>query len=56
MRALDQDRDGALSEAELAGAADALKALDANGDGQLSIDELRPMPGRGPESRGGGRR
>jgi Ca2+-binding EF-hand superfamily protein len=56
VRALDRDRDGVLSEEEIAAAADALKALDANGDGLLTGDELRPMPGRGPGGREGGRR
>jgi hypothetical protein len=46
-RALDTDRDGALSQAEVASAAAALKALDANADGQISGDEWRPRPRRG---------
>ena len=53
IRALDLNRDGVLSEDEVAGAPDALRSLDTNGDGHLSLDELRPMPGRGPESRSG---
>ena len=56
IRALDRNRDGVLSEDEIAGAPDALRTLDTNGDGQLSGDELRPMPGRGPEGRNGGYR
>jgi len=52
MRALDADRDGVLSESELARAADALRTLDANRDGQLSSDEFRPAPG-GPGGRDG---
>ena len=56
MRVLDTDRDGSLSEAEIAAAADALKQLDANQDGQLSAEEFRPQPGRGRGDREGGRR
>jgi Ca2+-binding EF-hand superfamily protein len=51
MRALDTDRDGAVSTAEIAGAADALKTLDTNQDGQLSGDEFRPVPPSGREGR-----
>jgi Ca2+-binding EF-hand superfamily protein len=49
MRALDIDRDGALSPAESTAAADALKTLDLNHDGQLSGEEFRAVPtfGRG---------
>lgn len=51
-QALDADRDGVISAAELANAATALKALDKNGDGKLNEDEVRPqMGGRG--GRGG---
>ena len=39
--ALDADHDGVLSAAEIASAPGALKALDTNGDGMLSKDELR---------------
>jgi hypothetical protein len=42
LRALDADGNGALSGAELSRATEALKALDANADGQVSVDELRP--------------
>ncbi len=45
--ALDADRDGVLSAAELEGASAALLKLDANGDGQITRDEIRPA-GRGP--------
>jgi Ca2+-binding EF-hand superfamily protein len=51
MRVLDTDRDAEVSTAEIAGAADALKTLDANQDGQLSGDEFRPVPRRGREGR-----
>ena len=39
--ALDTDRDGTVSEAELESAARSLRLLDRNGDGRLSPDELR---------------
>ena len=55
-RAIDRDRDGALTEAEIAGAPEALKTLDANGDGQLSGDEIRPPFMRGFRGREGDRR
>jgi len=42
MVALDLDKDGKLSAAEIANAADALKKLDKDGDGTLSRRELRP--------------
>ena len=41
-RALDTDSDGVVSRGEIAGAAESLISLDADGDGQLSSDELRP--------------
>lgn len=44
MLALDADKDGALSATEIANAAASLKALDANSDGKLTPDELRPLP------------
>lgn len=44
MLALDANKDGALSAAEIKNAAASLKALDANGDGKLTRDELRPLP------------
>ena len=52
-QALDTNRDGALSEAEIAGSAAALKTLDKNGDGDLSGEEIRPQMrgGRGGEPR-----
>ena len=49
MRALDIDRDGSLSAAEIAAATGALKALDGNGDGQLSLKSFGPRRGRGRE-------
>jgi len=47
-QALDTDKDGVISAAELANAAESLKVLDKNGDGKLTEDEVRPqMGGRG---------
>ena len=44
MLALDANSDGALSAAEIAKAATSLAALDLNKDGQLTVDEFRPLP------------
>ena len=52
-QALDADRDGVVSAAELADAPAALKALDKNGDGKLTEDEVRPRFGEGRGGRGG---
>src|SRR3989339_717132 len=58
MTALDKDQDGEISAAELQDAAALLKKLDANGDGKLAGEELRPRfagrrgPG-GPDGPGG---
>ena len=51
--ALDADKDGEISAAEIANAAVALKALDKNGDGKLTGEEFRPA--RGPGGPGGDR-
>lgn len=54
-QALDTDRDGSISASELAAAAKSLQALDRNGDGRLTSDEVRPqMGGRGGRGRGEG--
>ena len=53
-QALDADRDGTISAAELANAPASLKALDRNGDGKLTEDEVRPQFGEGRGRRGGG--
>ena len=56
--ALDKDKDGQLSAEEIADAAKALQTVDNNGDGKLTIEELRPSAGRNGRdrgSRGGGR-
>lgn len=42
IRALDTDKSGDISAAELANAPAALRSLDTNGDGKLSGDELHP--------------
>jgi hypothetical protein len=52
--ALDANHDGVIDEAEIANAPAALKTLDKNGDGKLTMDELmgpRPMRGGGPGGR-----
>src|SRR4051812_17144897 len=49
--ALDADHDGIISRGEIRSSAVAIKALDANGDGRLTPDELRPA--LGPGGRGG---
>jgi len=47
----DTNHDGVISADEIAAAPAALKALDKNGDGQLTSDELRPP--RGPKGEKG---
>jgi hypothetical protein len=51
--ALDANGDGVIDASELANASAALKKLDKNGDGQLTMDEIRPPGGRGPGGPGG---
>jgi Ca2+-binding EF-hand superfamily protein len=41
---LDTNHDGVIDEAEIANASAALRALDKNGDGKLTPDELIPPP------------
>ena len=48
---LDANHDGVIDETEIANASAALKTLDKNGDGKLTMDELmgpRPPRGEGP--------
>lgn len=52
--ALDANHDGVIDASEIANATAALKALDKNNDGQLTMEELRPAGGRGPGGRGPG--
>jgi hypothetical protein len=53
VRALDANHDGVVDADEIANASAALKTLDKDGDGKLTIQELMgPRPQRGP---GGGR-
>ena len=48
--ALDLNHDGTIDEKEIAQASESLKKLDKNGDGKLTIDELRPpRPEGAPE-------
>ena len=58
MTALDADRNGEISAAEIAAAADALKKIDKNKDGKLGRDEVRPVfrggSGRPPRGAAGG--
>ncbi|MEZ5951913.1 MAG: hypothetical protein R3C12_22420 [Planctomycetaceae bacterium] len=42
MLALDADGDGKISAAELASTVNALKALDKNNDGELTMEEIMP--------------
>ncbi len=47
---LDANHDGVIDEVEIAQAAESLKKLDKNGDGKLTIEELRPpRPEDAPE-------
>jgi hypothetical protein len=57
IQALDANHDGIISAAEIANAPAALKTLDKNGDGQLTMDEYmppRPQGGGGPDGGGFG--
>lgn len=52
LSALDVNHDGVIDEQELAKAPDALRALDRNGDGRITPDEMSPAMGRGRGGRG----
>ena len=45
--ALDANHDGVIDAEEIANAPAALRTLDKNGDGQLTMDELLPPPPQG---------
>ena len=50
--ALDVNKDGVIDATELANASAVLAKLDKNGDGQITLDELRPQrPADAPEPR-----
>ncbi len=51
LRALDSDRNGAISATEIAQAPVLLAALDLNGDGIVAVDELRPPRPAGAPAR-----
>ncbi len=42
MAALDANRDGVIDETEIKNASEALRKMDRNGDGKLTLEELRP--------------
>ncbi|HTG45301.1 MAG TPA: hypothetical protein VK633_12290 [Verrucomicrobiae bacterium] len=52
MAALDTNHDGTIDEKEIAAAAESLRGLDKNNDGQLTMDELRPERGPRPGKNG----
>ena len=54
--ALDTDGDGELSKGEIKNAAKSLRRLDANKDGQITMEEVRPDFGGGQGGIEGGRR
>ena len=54
MTALDTDGDGEISSKEIDEAPARLRTLDANKDGKLTMDELRPAGFGGPGGFGGG--
>jgi hypothetical protein len=50
---LDANHDGVIDEDEIKNASEALRKLDKNGDGKLTMDELRPpRPDGGPGGEG----
>jgi hypothetical protein len=52
MAALDPNNDGVIDETEIAQASKALKTLDKNSDGKITMEELRPpRPEGGAERR-----
>ena len=55
MQALDTDKDGNLSKAEIEKATVSLSTLDKNGDGDLTHEEISPLIGRESRRAGNGR-
>ena len=55
MQALDTDKDGNLSKAEIEKATVSLSTLDKNGDGDLTHEEISPFIGRESRRAGNGR-
>jgi hypothetical protein len=51
--ALDTNHDGVIDSSEIDNAPAALRKLDKNGDGKLTMDELRPPRPGGPGGPGG---
>src|SRR5690606_18748323 len=45
VRVLDVNHDGTLDAEEIAGATEALKKLDRDGNGEITREELMPLPG-----------
>ena len=54
INALDANHDGVIDETEIANASKALRTLDKNGDGKLTMEELRPQNMRGGPGGPGG--
>ncbi len=52
MSALNTNGDVEISASEIDAAPKSLMALDKNGDGQITNDEVTPPQGRGPGGRG----
>jgi hypothetical protein len=53
--ALDTNQDGELSASEIKNAVAVLKKLDSDGNGKLTMDEIRPRRGKGGPERGDSR-
>jgi Ca2+-binding EF-hand superfamily protein len=53
LAAVDANKDGKLDKDEITASSDALKKLDKDSDGKITVAELRGAPGRGPRGDGG---